>query len=557
MQDKETQPSSHGMITPPTASEKSELAATSTPAPMAVDSRGDFKELAQDHTADTSETKEDRKTEPAPGVAVSIVDPTPTKAPPPPSMRPTLEEVALVHELPPPTMSSPPETTARATTVRGFKCDQAFFTTANEDNQDGDRVTALEFSKCGNHIALGDHGGRVWIYSTPEGRARVQPGSYMEKRRTKEDDGPRDIPSFEFYGQFQSHEPEFDYLKSLEIEEKINAIKWCHQTNNSLTLLATNDKTIKLWKIFEKRMQRPGHTIVDSLEKAPSGLGTVSMPPLDCYDTITAAIPRKVFANGHAYHINSIDVNCDGETFMSVDDLRINIWSLEKATSNYIIQDIKPANMEDLSEVITSAIYHPHHCNILAYSTSKGFVYLADLRSNATVQTCTKTFVGQREGLEKSFFSEIVASMADQDFSHCGNYVVARDFLTLKVWDVRKSAAPINEVAVHPEIEDRMCDLYECDCIFDKFQCSCSSQSSTVISGTYGNAFVCWNWVTNEIERYFPKPKKANATGSIDFRNEKILHTAWDPTDENMAVSTFTGMHIYCKGQKGKPSKAY
>ena len=31
---------------------------------------------------------------------------------------------------------------------------------------------------------------------------------------------------FRFYTEFQSHEPEFDYLKSLEIEEKINQIRW-------------------------------------------------------------------------------------------------------------------------------------------------------------------------------------------------------------------------------------------------------------------------------------------------------------------------------------------
>ena len=43
---------------------------------------------------------------------------------------------------------------------------------------------------------------------------------------------------------------QFDYLKSLEIEEKINKIRWCQQgANNSKFLLSTNDKTIKLWKV--------------------------------------------------------------------------------------------------------------------------------------------------------------------------------------------------------------------------------------------------------------------------------------------------------------------
>jgi serine/threonine-protein phosphatase 2A regulatory subunit B len=61
---------------------------------------------------------------------------------------------------------------------------------------------------------------------------------------------------YRYLTEFQSHEPEFDYLKSLEIEEKINTLRWCHQSaNTSRFLISTNDKTIKLWKVFEKQMQ--------------------------------------------------------------------------------------------------------------------------------------------------------------------------------------------------------------------------------------------------------------------------------------------------------------
>jgi len=45
---------------------------------------------------------------------------------------------------------------------------------------------------------------------------------------------------YNVYSTFQSHEPEFDYLKSLEIEEKINQICWVKQTGSSLFLLTTN-----------------------------------------------------------------------------------------------------------------------------------------------------------------------------------------------------------------------------------------------------------------------------------------------------------------------------
>ena len=47
------------------------------------------------------------------------------------------------------------------------------------------------------------------------------------------------------------------------------------------------------------------------------------------------------------------------------------------------IVDIKPANMEELTEVITAAEFHPLECNIFAYSSSKGTVRLCDMRTAA------------------------------------------------------------------------------------------------------------------------------------------------------------------------------
>ena len=47
---------------------------------------------------------------------------------------------------------------------------------------------------------------------------------------------------YNVYSTFQSHEPEFDYLKSLEIEEKINQIAWVKPSGSSLFLLTTNGR---------------------------------------------------------------------------------------------------------------------------------------------------------------------------------------------------------------------------------------------------------------------------------------------------------------------------
>jgi len=101
------------------------------------------------------------------------------------------------------------------------------------------------------------------------------------------------------------------------------------------------------------------------------------------HDTVVAAVPRRTYANAHAYHINSISVNSDGETFISSDDLRINLWNLNIQDQSFNIVDIKPANMEELTEVITAAEFHPQSCNWFMYASSKGTIKLADMRESA------------------------------------------------------------------------------------------------------------------------------------------------------------------------------
>lgn len=73
-------------------------------------------------------------------------------------------------------------------------------------------------------------------------------------------------------------------------------------------------------------------------------------------EVLLAARCKKVYANAHTYHINSISVNSDQETFLSADDLRVNLWNLEVTENSFNIVDIKPSNMEDLTEVCTVVI---------------------------------------------------------------------------------------------------------------------------------------------------------------------------------------------------------
>ena len=150
----------------------------------------------------------------------------------------------------------------------------------------------------------------------------------------------------------------------------------------------------------------------------------LQVPVLKPMELMVEASPRRIFANAHTYHINSISVNSDGETYLSADDLRINLWHMEITDQSFNIVDIKPANMEELTEVraslheikqhilsreiahwtfqiqsnclfsatqvITASEFHPRECNLFVYSSSKGTIRLCDMRQAALCDTHAK-----------------------------------------------------------------------------------------------------------------------------------------------------------------------
>ncbi|EEY18990.1 protein phosphatase PP2A regulatory subunit B [Verticillium alfalfae VaMs.102] len=434
-----------------------------------------------------------------------------------------------------------------------------------EDITEADIISTVEFDHTGNYLATGDKGGRVVLF---------------ERNETKK------TCEYKFHTEFQSHEPEFDYLKSLEIEEKINKIKWCRRQNASHYLLSTNDKTIKLWKVFEKSLKvvaenNLSHDLTPS--NVAGGGGTQS-------DASHLTVPRRTYANAHAYHINSISVNSDGETFISSDDLRINLWNLNIQDQSFNIVDIKPANMEELTEVITAAEFHPQSCNWFMYASSKGTIKLADMRESALCDQHAKLFEQEEDPSSRSFFSEIISSISDVRFSFDGRYILSRDYLTVKIWDINMERQPVKTIPIHEHLRPRLCDTYENDSIFDKFEVVFSGDAKNVMTGSYNNNFMIYPTdpekeveVVLQADKSAFKAKKvgvptpinaatsptstngkksgsragspaAGAQGQrmrketdadqIDF-NKKILHMSWHPFEDSIAIAATNNLFVF------------
>ena len=79
---------------------------------------------------------------------------------------------------------------------------------------ESDILSAITFDKSGEYLAVGDRGGRVIVFK------------YQELKNSRYFD-------YRYFAEIQSHEPEFDHLKSIELNEKINALEFLHHYKSS------------------------------------------------------------------------------------------------------------------------------------------------------------------------------------------------------------------------------------------------------------------------------------------------------------------------------------
>ncbi|GLT83801.1 hypothetical protein SLE2022_020720 [Rubroshorea leprosula] len=457
-----------------------------------------------------------------------------------------------------------------------------------EEIQNVDIVSTLEFEKRGDYLAVGDQGGRVVIFERKDGKQT--PNRYLSRNELEQFDSVTlQHPEYQYKMEFQSHEPEFDYLKSVEIEEKINKVKWCTVSNGSLFILSTNDKTIKLWKVKDRKVKKVKemdlHQRIFSentllAERSFRSEQHELHAKIDNNEDTAYARCRKVYGQAHDFNVNSISYNSDGETFLSADDLRINLWNLEINNQCFNIIDMKPSNMEDLTEVITSAEFHPNHCNLLAYSSSRGFIRLVDMRQSALCDDNARIMKDTECTAPRSFFTEIVAAISDVKFSSDGQHILSRDYMNLKLWDTRKGSSPIAIFNIHEHLRPKLCDLYDKDSIFDKFECCFSGDGIHFATGSYSNLLHVFSHgngsekgitieaskipdrkpplqttlksrrssLSNLTRRFHRQGHENTSLSSNDFLGNlscKLQHLAWHPTTNLIAFASRNSLFLY------------
>ncbi|KAJ0076003.1 hypothetical protein Patl1_33410 [Pistacia atlantica] len=177
----------------------------------------------------------------------------------------------------------------------------------------------------------------------------------------------------------------------------------------------------------------------------------------------------------------------------------------------------------------------------------------------------------------RSFFTEIIASISDIKFAKDGRYILSRDYMTLKLWDINMDSGPVATFQVHEYLRPKLCDLYENDSIFDKFECCLSGDGLRVATGSYSNLFRVFGCAPgsteaatleaskNPMRRQVQTPSRpsrslssitrvvrrgadspgVDANGnSFDFTT-KLLHLAWHPTENSIACAAANSLYMY------------
>lgn len=447
-------------------------------------------------------------------------------------------------------------------------------TCAIEAIQEGDMIGSIRFNQDGSFLAAGDRSGRVIIFE-----------------RAASPEGGKAAVEYCFYAEFQSHEPDFDSLRSVQISERIVQIQWLPPSNGALFLLTTNERTVKIWRVANRLATQVAQT---NVSKSVKGVGELLIPRVQrTAERMVTSILKRTFSNVTMFHINSISTSCAGDQFLVADDLRINIWSVDHTSEAFSIVDLKPASLEDVQEVITYADYHPKNGSIFTYGTSHGTIKLCDTRKRALCDTFAKQYsnpflnsVDCPYGAFATYSgqSDIAAAISGLHITQDGNNIVARDFLTVKIWDIRSEGRPMITIPIHPFVKDYAQRLLETDALFDRYDVAISPDCRSIITGSFSDRFHIYGtrgrdissvsgiavMATRQVRRRSKQILQhlnnrvipSSSVGALPIiENGKVIsenllldtvdvrrriqYIDWHPTENIIAVGTLTNLFIY------------
>lgn len=146
------------------------------------------------------------------------------------------------------------------------------------------------------------------------------------------------------------------------------------------------------------------------------------------------------------------------------------------------------------------------------------------------------------------------------------NFFCTRDYLTVKIWDIRNNAKPVKSIQITDYVEKKLCDLYENESVFDKFEVNASPCGNYVLTGSYNNnAHIMDIEATNNstVEAVFGNKrgkiaaktrqyngKKLHSLGGTPDLKKKCLLNTWHPYENIIAAANHNCIFIFNQEKK-------
>lgn len=149
------------------------------------------------------------------------------------------------------------------------------------------------------------------------------------------------------------------------------------------------------------------------------------------------------------------------------------------------------------------------------------------------------------------------------------DYFCTRDYLSLKIWDIRNNSKYVKSIQITDYVEKKLCDLYENESVFDKFEVNASPCGNYLLTGSYNsNAHIIDIEGTNnstleavfgnkrgkpaaKTRQYNGKKLPSLGDGAPDLKKKALLN-CWHPSENVIAVANHNCIFIFNQEKKLK-----
>ncbi|KAH9578301.1 hypothetical protein LSM04_001083 [Trypanosoma melophagium] len=317
-------------------------------------------------------------------------------------------------------------------------------------------ISALATSTSGEHVAIGDRCGRVFVMRRGEKVENDDEndndddhhhmGNESKNLRRRRNSTSRVGEPYNFAVGRQAYTSVIDPLNSVEVTPSIQALCFLPEAGPTTYVLTANEKMPKLYKVVQVRESPAPFLAVDRLEE--KSVGSLTLNPLR--GTKTSAMKQvSRYALNHEYNINSLCPLADSSQFFSADELTVKLWCVEYPDTSIETYSLKPPLEEDAPEVICGIRTFQHEPFLLFILTTSGNVRVVDTRQ-------TLKWLYQAPLVFRNTLCEedivISSSLSDCALSPCGRYVAGRDMMSVCLWDIRRPTPYSQSTGLNPSI---------------------------------------------------------------------------------------------------------